>query len=139
MPQYLFDTDHLTLFDHSDVAVWRHFSIQPLGSVSLSAVSVEETLRGRLAGVARHQNGPLQVQAYANLIASLSLFQQFTIVPFDSACEGRYQQLRGMRLRIGNQDLRIAAVALANNLVLLTRNRRDFGRVPALMLDDWSL
>ncbi len=119
--------------------MWRHFSSQPLGSVGIGAVSVEETLRGRLAAVARHQNGPLQVQAYANLIASLSLFQQFSIVPFDSACEGRYQQLRGMRLRIGSQDMRIAAIALANNLVLLTRNRRDFGRVPVLTLDDWSL
>lgn len=139
MLRYLFDTDHLTLFDHSDAVLWRHFSVQPLGSVGLSAVSVAEALRGRLAAVARHQNGPLQVQAFANLAASLSLFQQLPLVPFDSACEGRYQHLRGMRLRIGSQDLRIAAVALANNLVLLTRNRRDFGRVPVLTLDDWSL
>jgi hypothetical protein len=29
MLQYLFDTDHLTLYDHSDVIVWRHFSARP--------------------------------------------------------------------------------------------------------------
>ena len=139
MLQYLFDTDHLTLFDHADVRVWRHYANHPLGSVGLGTVSVSETLRGRMAAVARHQNGPLHVQAYTNLIASLSLFQSFTIVPFDSACEGRYRHLRGMRLRIGSQDLRIAAIALVNNLILITRNRRDFGRVPGLRIDDWSV
>ncbi|HWG42274.1 MAG TPA: type II toxin-antitoxin system VapC family toxin [Gemmataceae bacterium] len=139
MLQFLFDTDHLTLFDHADVTVWRHFSNRSLGIVGISAVSVEEYLRGRLVSVARHQNGPLQVQAYANLIDSLALFQQLPIVPFDPACENRYQQLRRLRTRVGTQDLRIAAIALANNLILLTRNRRDFGRVPALTLDDWSV
>jgi len=129
----------LTLFDHADVTVWRHFSNHPLGSVRISAVSVEETLRGRLAAVARHQNGPLQVQAYTNLVASLALFQPFTIAPFDPACESRYQQLRDMRPRIGSQDLRIAATALATNLVVVTRNHRDFGRIPGLPLDDWSV
>jgi tRNA(fMet)-specific endonuclease VapC len=35
--------------------------------------------------------------------------------------------------------LKIAAVALANNIVLLTRNRRDFSRIPGLRIDDWSV
>lgn len=139
MLRYLFDTDHLTLFDHADVCVWRHYASNPLDNVGLSAVSIAESLRGRLAAIVRHQKGPLHVQAYANLLAALSLFESFPIVPFDSVCEARYQQLRSARLRIGSQDLRIAAVALINNLILVTRNRRDFARVPGLQLDDWSV
>jgi len=60
-------------------------------------------------------------------------------VPFDAACENQFQQLRALRLRVGTQDLKIAAVALANQLVVLTRNRRDFGRIPGLAVDDWSV
>ena len=56
-------------------------------------------------------------------------------VPFDQASENHFQQLAALKLRVGSQDLKIAAVALANNLTLLTCNRRDFGRIPGLALD----
>ena len=81
----------------------------------------------------------MYVQAHGHLLDTLNLFQQFQIVPFDMSCEVSYQQLRGMRLGVGSQDLHIAAVALVNNLTVVTRNRRDFGRIPGLALADWSV
>jgi tRNA(fMet)-specific endonuclease VapC len=139
MLRYLLDTDHLTLYDHADVAVWRHFSAHPAGSVGIGAVTVEEYLRGRLAALARHPSGTQKVQAYARLLGSLDLFAQFPIVPFDSAADARYLHLRGLRLRVGSQDLRIAAVALVSGLILVTRNQRDFAGIPGLALEDWSV
>ena len=38
---------------------------------------------------------------------------------------------------IGPYDLLIAGVALANDLTLVTRNTREFSRVPKLKLDSW--
>jgi len=129
----------LTLFDHSHLIVWRHFVRHLPGYVGISAVSVEEYLRGRLAALAKHQSGPLQVQAYSRLVESLQLFQHFFLVGFDAVCETRYQQLRKLRLKVGSQDLRIAAIALVHQLHLVTRNRRDFTQVPGLTLEDWSV
>jgi tRNA(fMet)-specific endonuclease VapC len=100
---------------------------------------VEESLRGRLAALAQAPDGKARIARYALLQHSLQLFQQLPIVPFDQASENHFQNLRAMHLRVGTQDLKIAAIALANNLILLTRNRRDFGRVPGLALDDWSV
>jgi tRNA(fMet)-specific endonuclease VapC len=36
-------------------------------------------------------------------------------------------------------DLRIASIAIANQMTLLTRNRVDFERVPGLMFEDWTV
>ena len=40
---------------------------------------------------------------------------------------------------IGAYDLQIAAIALANNLTLVTHNTREFERVRGLQLEDWEV
>ncbi len=141
MLRFLFDTDHLTLYEHQHPPLLQRMRPPQSGTVGVSAVSVQEALRGRLAHLARHTSGPRQIQAYALLVITVTVetIQQLPIVAFDAASDARLQHLRMLRLRIGTPDLKIAAVALAYNLTLLTRNRRDFGRVPGLALDDWSV
>jgi len=39
---------------------------------------------------------------------------------------------------IGSYDLQIAAIALANNLILVTHNTREFERVDGLQTEDWE-
>ena len=78
------------------------------------------------------------MHAYTKLLETVHFFSTIPVVPFDMACEQQFQALRAMRLRVGSRDLRIAATALVQNVVLITRNRRDFEQVPGLRLDDWS-
>jgi tRNA(fMet)-specific endonuclease VapC len=139
MLQFLFDTDHLTLYQHRHPPLLQHLASYALADVGVSAVTVEEALRGRLAALTRAHDGRTRIRQYSLLLETVQLFAHLTLVPFDQASENQYQQLRAMRLRVGTQDLKIAAVALANNLGLLTRNRRDFGRIPGLRLADWSV
>jgi tRNA(fMet)-specific endonuclease VapC len=35
-------------------------------------------------------------------------------------------------------DVQIAAIALANDLILVTHNTREFARVSGLLLEDWE-
>ncbi len=138
MLQFLLDTDHLTLYQHGHLPLLQRISAHPAGAVGISPVSMEEALRGRLAPLARPLTGNVHIQAYARLVATVLLFQQFPIAPFDPASEHQFQQLRTLRLRIGTRDLKIAAIALANHLTVLTRNHRDFALVPGILLQDWS-
>ncbi len=139
MLRFLFDTDHLTLFEVHHPPIIQRLAMQPTGSVGISAVTVEESLRGRLATLARARDSQKRINQYAQLLATIRVFSQLPLVPFDSACESQYQRLLLLRLRVGTQDLKIAAVALTNNLTLLTRNRVDFSRIPGLFFDDWSV
>jgi tRNA(fMet)-specific endonuclease VapC len=139
MLQFLFDTDHLTLYHHQHPLLMQRIAARHAGAVGISPISVEETLRGRLAPLARGLTGITHVQAYARLVAAVEMLTLFPLVPFDIPGESQFQQLRAARLRVGTQDLKIAAIALTNNLTVLTRNRRDFGRIPGLTLADWSV
>jgi tRNA(fMet)-specific endonuclease VapC len=78
----------------------------------------------------------------SNFALYRQFFREFTSLPFDgSAAEvyGRirvYLEARGNP--IGPNDLQIAAIALANNLILVTHNTREFNRVPELRTEDWE-
>lgn len=57
----------------------------------------------------------------------------------DERASQQFQRLWQARIRIGTMDLKIAAIALVNDATLLTRNLSDFGKVPDLRIEDWTL
>jgi tRNA(fMet)-specific endonuclease VapC len=59
-------------------------------------------------------------------------------LPFDAAAAAIFDELRGQKLRIGTNDLAIAAITLSTGGVLLTRNAVDFERIPNLLFEDWT-
>ena len=138
MIRVLLDTDHVSLQERGHLPLRARLASLPPGAIAVSVVTVEEMLRGRLAILARRSEGEARVRAYAKFLETVLFFSTVPVMPFDMACEQQFQALRAMRLRVGSQDLRIAATALVHNVVLVTRNRRDFEQVPGLMLDDWS-
>jgi tRNA(fMet)-specific endonuclease VapC len=48
-----------------------------------------------------------------------------------------FAQLRRQKIRIGSQDLKIAAIAMTENALLLSANLRDFQKVPGLRVENW--
>ena len=68
--------------------------------------------------------------------------RQFQSLPFDDRAADEYGRIRahlaGLGTLIGPNDLLIASIALANGLILVSHNTREFSRVPGLKLDDWQ-
>ncbi len=139
MIQYLLDTDHFTLHEWGHPPLRQRLAAHPPDAIGISIVTAEESLRGRLALLAKNQPGAARLHAYAKLLETFRFLNTIPIVAFEQPAEDRFQFLKAQKLRIGTCDLKIAAVALANNLTVVTRNRQDFGRVPGLRLEDWSV
>ncbi|MEP7011866.1 MAG: type II toxin-antitoxin system VapC family toxin [Acidobacteriota bacterium] len=77
----------------------------------------------------------------SNLETLSIFFRTIASLPFDDRCAEHYGQIRSELKRsgkmIGANDLLIAAIALANDLTLITHNVKEFSRVPSLTLEDW--
>lgn len=84
----------------------------------------------------------LSHQPQLNLAKVNAFVQRFISLPFDDAAAEHHARIRtdleAQGTPIGPYDLQIAAIALANNLTLVTHNTHEFGRVPGLTLEDWE-
>ena len=137
----ILDTDHLSLLEwDSDRSRFLRQRLRdvPPDEVATTIISFEEQMRGWMAYIARAKSLQRQVEGYQRLRQHLDNYRQIPILDFDQRAAGEYQQLRRRRLRLGTMDLKIAAIALAQDATLLSRNRSDFGRIPGLAVEDWT-
>ena len=72
------------------------------------------------------------------------IYEQFEIIPFDQHAVTIYSDLYPKLESIGKLppefDLQIASIAIANNMILVTRNTKDFAQISSvsnLMLENW--
>jgi tRNA(fMet)-specific endonuclease VapC len=136
------DTDHISLIARGGTEgsriVARLAAVPPF-EVVVSIASYEEQMRGWLAEIAAARSVARQETKYAELRRMLHYYCITPVLPFDSKAIAAFQNLWLLRLRVGTMDLKIAAIALANDATLLTRNTSDFGKIPNLRIEDWSL
>lgn len=68
-------------------------------------------------------------------------FHPFESIPFDDVAAEYYgairNQLENEGKRIGSNDLMVASIAQARNLVLITKNQSEFLRVAGLRVECW--
>ncbi|HEY7425560.1 MAG TPA: type II toxin-antitoxin system VapC family toxin [Gemmataceae bacterium] len=112
----------------------------PVSDIALSAISIQEQMQGFLVSLSRARNHQQLALPYDMLVTRLLLvWCRFIVLSFPETAILRFEQFRSLRLNVGLMDLRIAAIARENNLTVVTRNQRDFGRVPGLATMDWSI
>lgn len=138
MALFILDTDHVTLFQRGHPSVSARVLAFPFGDVVTTVVTVEEQLRGRLKAVRRATDSASIIAAYNRMEATLRFFLDLPVLGLTSTAQELFTRFREQRIRIGTHDLRIAAIVLANEGVLVTANSRDFSQVPGLKLEDWS-
>lgn len=138
----ILDTDVLTIVQRASGPEYDNL-VRKLDAaedeVAVSIVSFEEQMRGWLAFIARAKSANDQITGYARLHALLDDFSSRPVLDFDQPSATEFQALIRSRVRIGTMDLKIAAIAMAHDALLLSKNMRDFRKVPGLRVEDWSL
>ena len=112
-------------------AIQRHFESLRPGEAALSVVTYGELLYGA-------EKSSQRMQALERL---RELTQYLPALPLPTSAGETYGDIRA-RLEsrgqmIGNNDLWIAAHALAADLTLVTNNEREFRRVHGLRIKNW--
>lgn len=111
---------------------------QKLESVAIQEIAVCSIVKAELCFGAMKSSNPER-----NFALQQAFLDQFVSLPFDDLAATTFgvirSQLEIKGTPIGAYDLQIAAIALANNLTLVTHNTQEFRRVEGLQVEDWEV
>lgn len=130
---YCFDTDILsaTIRREPSLALIRRLAQLPPSEQFTTAITMGELLYG----AARRDSKKLTSQVRDLLQGAIA------ILPFDESAAEVYGPLRAQLESDGEPlaepDLRIASIALAHDLTVVTSNTRHFARIPHLRVENW--
>jgi tRNA(fMet)-specific endonuclease VapC len=134
MPHYMLDTDICSyVMKRSNDLLLRRLQKVPVGDVCVSVIAKSELLYGV-------EVSPRRQQDETALNAFLSYVE---VLEFPDKASSHYAQIRAHLKKlgtiIGGNDLFIAAHARSLGVTLVTHNTREFGRVPRLAVEDWTM
>jgi tRNA(fMet)-specific endonuclease VapC len=139
---YLLDTDHISILQKQTqpefARLARRMGQHAPTDFFAPVVSFHEQALGANAYIQQARTVADVVRGYETFQQILADFAAAQVLPFDQTAAMIFANLRALKVRIATMDLRIAAIALANNKTVLTRNTRDFLQVLGLNVEDWT-
>lgn len=137
---YLLDTNLFEMFLLGDESVMRQVR-ENASRIWLSSVAAEEFLVSRMNALNRARSPRTSLslpRAHEDFVQALAVLQAFPVFTYSEAAEEIYKTFPPGLIRIGSQDCRIAAQAMAHDLTVVTRNLQDFVKIGA-PCEDWSI
>jgi len=110
---YILDTDHISLLQRGHQQVIAHLSRVGADNRAVTIITVAEQIQGRLAVIRRARTEAEATRAFASLQQTIIFYQSIQVLAYSEEAQAKYAQLRQQQIRIGTQDLRIAAIALS--------------------------
>ena len=132
--RYLLDTNVCVVYLNGRSASVR----DRLLATSAEEIAVCSVVKAELFYGAFRSNNPKRT-----LELQQAFLSRFVSLPFEDESALLAGQIRAklssVGTPIGSYDLQIAAIALVNNLILVTHNTREFERVEGLQIEDWEV
>jgi len=133
-PRYLLDTNIcIYIRQKRPDEVLRRFQRLRPGEAVLSVITYGELLYGAAKSKQRRE-------ALERLRELILLLPALSLPETAAEAYGKIRAELGSKCQmIGNNDLWIAAHAVAAGLILVTNNEREFRRVPGLKIQNWAV
>lgn len=131
---YLLDTNACIVYLNRPMSgVRRQLETLPRQDVAVCSIVKAELFYGAMRST----------NSERTLARQQEFLDQYVSLPFDDQAALIYGRIRAFLAASGTPivplDLQIAAIALANNLTLVTHNTRKFSRVQGLQFEDWEV
>jgi tRNA(fMet)-specific endonuclease VapC len=131
----MIDTDTLSYFlrRHHEIVEKFQKYLKEYNKINLSIINYYEVLGGL-----KHKNAHRQLENFQVFMKDSTVLLPLT----DHSCQIAseiYAMLRKQGKPVDNMDILIASIAIENELVLVTHNRKHFGRIKNLEIEDWSI
>lgn len=102
-----------------------------------TVITGQEVTQGWLAAINAERSGEDQVFAYERFQQALKDFNKIMLLAFDRDAAQSFAMLRKQLPRLGTMDLKISAICLTHDCLLLSRNLKDFDQIPGLRVENW--
>ncbi len=138
----ILDTDSLSLLDRENIleasALRGNLERFSPEEIFTTIITFEENMRGWLAFIAKSKTLEQQIYAYGKLHCFLESYRNTLVLDFDEKAAEEFKKLKSQKIRVGTMDLKIAAIAISNSAILVSRNLSDFEQIPNLIVHDWT-
>ncbi|MBD2457554.1 type II toxin-antitoxin system VapC family toxin [Nostoc sp. FACHB-87] len=139
MIKWVLDTDYVSLLQRGHPVVVNKVAAVNPAEIAITLITIVEQMYGRLDVIKRGKSKQELVTAYVLFRETFNLLCQANILDFNEAAFDIYNELLKQKIRVGTQDLKIAAIALSLNATVVTRNFKDFQKIPNLKIVDLSI
>jgi tRNA(fMet)-specific endonuclease VapC len=116
---WVLDTDVLPLWLRGQESIGARVAATPPRQLAVTIITMEEVLGGWYTQIRQARNDQQLARAYQALHEAIELSRRIRILPFDLSEIRRYRQLRTQHRRVGTNDLRIAAIVLEQQGILV--------------------
>ena len=130
---YLLDTNIISYWMRGDKDVINRIKNQSPSDLSISSITLAEILYGIEKSPIKKKERRLKIGKISSLLELYS---------FEESAAEKYAVIRAQLEKkgtiIGERDMMIASIALANKLTVITHNVKEFSRIHNLKVEDWA-
>jgi tRNA(fMet)-specific endonuclease VapC len=141
MSLWILDTDHVSLFLEGNLQI-RKQATGKFPHVAITIITVQEIFNGWTGRLNNPTYAHQQVRLYTKLWEATEFFKALPILNFTETAQDCHQKLLAVNKELSKKrlekDTKIAAIAIANSGIAVTRNHRDFSLIPDLAIENWA-